>query len=91
MPHYLALVLGHARHRAALLREEMNFRRAHPDAILGQGVLLSGTGRITAGARLFLDRRAYLNPGNLNGGRGYIQWATTWRSVPIPLFGEPVA
>lgn len=67
------VLLGHIRSKLALAREELRFRRAHPDAVLGEGVLLYGTERIQAGRGLFLDRRAYLNPGNMNEGRGYIR------------------
>lgn len=35
--------------------------------------MLYGVDRISAGSRVFLDRRAYLNPGNLNDGNGYIK------------------
>lgn len=52
---------------------ELAFRRRHPTAIISEGVLLYGADRITAGERLFLDRRAYINTGSLNGGSGFVR------------------
>ena len=53
-------------------RNEVAFRKAHPDAIISDDVLLMGVDRITAGDGLFLDRRAYLSAGTMNDRRGYI-------------------
>ncbi len=55
------------------LDEEHRFRERHPDAVIGDDVLLRGSDRISAGKRLFLDHRAYLNTGTLNDGRGFIR------------------
>ena len=38
----------------------------------GEGVLIRGAGRMTAGRGVFIDHRAYLNCGTINGRHGYI-------------------
>jgi acetyltransferase-like isoleucine patch superfamily enzyme len=48
-------------------------RRALPGVLFGSGVLIRGAERITTGARVFIDHRAYLNCGTLNKRRGYIR------------------
>ncbi len=73
----MANLLTHAlqgfRSRTNGLRANRVFRRRHPDAIFANGTLLLGAERISAGKRLFLDHRAYLNTGTLNDRRGYIR------------------
>jgi acetyltransferase-like isoleucine patch superfamily enzyme len=54
------------------IANEAQFRRRHPDAAVTDGVLLLGADRISAGRKLFLDRRAYLNAGTLNERGGFI-------------------
>jgi acetyltransferase-like isoleucine patch superfamily enzyme len=44
-----------------------------PQVRFGSGVLLRGAERIAAGRDVFVDHRAYLNCGRVNGGRGYIR------------------
>jgi serine acetyltransferase len=39
----------------------------------GSGVIVRGADRITVGSGVFIDHRAYLNPGTLNARRGYIR------------------
>lgn len=74
--------------RRFLARElsEVAFARRYPDATIAEGVLLYGAGRITAGKKLFLDRRAYLNTGTLNGGRGYIKMGDNVEIGPYCVF-----
>jgi acetyltransferase-like isoleucine patch superfamily enzyme len=69
----LGLLMQRFRGARAAFANDLRFRSRHPDAIVAEGVLLQGIDRIDAGSRLFLDRRAYLNAGALNGGRGYIR------------------
>lgn len=73
MWHGLNVLLNRYRSRLAALRGEGQFRKRHPDAIIADGVLLSGVDRISAGRRLFLDHRAYLNTGTLNNRAGFIR------------------
>lgn len=71
--HALALMKDRYRRLRGGLVNELRFRMRHPDASISDGVLLQGADRITAGRRLFLDRRCYLNPGNLNANGGFIR------------------
>ncbi len=65
-----------------------DFAKLHPDATFGEGVLLYGTNRIRAGTGLFIDRRAYLNCGSLNGGRGFIEMGNNVEIGPyVVLWG----
>lgn len=68
----MQLLAKKLRSAKAIFMSELQFRRRHPDAIISDGVLVFGGERIRAGRRLFLDRRAYLNTGNLNNNAGYI-------------------
>jgi acetyltransferase-like isoleucine patch superfamily enzyme len=69
----LALLKDRYRFARGALINELGFRRRHPDANISDGVLLQGADRITAGRRLFLDRRCYLNAGSLNANGGFIR------------------
>lgn len=73
MWHLMRLLTRKLRSARAALLSELNFRRRHPDAVIADGVLLLGAERISAGQRLFLDRRAYINAGNLNEKGGFIR------------------
>ncbi|MHB8704870.1 MAG: hypothetical protein ACYC8W_12190, partial [Candidatus Tyrphobacter sp.] len=73
MWHALRLLRTKYRAAGAAFRSELAFRKRHPDALVTDGVLLFGAERISAGRRLFLDRRAYLNTGTLNDRGGYIR------------------
>ncbi|MDQ2680097.1 MAG: acyltransferase [Candidatus Eremiobacteraeota bacterium] len=73
MWHGLNALRNRYRWSVAALRSEGRFRRRHSDAIIADGVLLSGVDRISAGSRLFLDHRAYLNTGTLNNRGGFIR------------------
>lgn len=74
------------RHVVARELNEAAFARRHADATIAEGVLLYGTDRITAGKKLFLDRRAYLNAGTLNGGNGYIKMGDNVEIGPYCVF-----
>ncbi len=73
MWHAFRLLSTKYRAARAVFRSELAFRKRHPDAVISDGVLLFGADRISAGRRLFLDRRAYLNAGTLNDCGGYIR------------------
>ena len=66
-------------------RSELAFRERHPDAVVSTGVLLCGAERISAGRRLFLDRRAYLNTGTLNNRAGYIRMGSNVEIGPYAV------
>ncbi|MDP9024913.1 MAG: acyltransferase [Candidatus Eremiobacteraeota bacterium] len=70
-----ALALLRSRFKTAFgsFKTQLFFLRRHPDATLASGVLLFGTERITAGRKLFIDHRAYLTTGTLNGRQGFIR------------------
>ena len=72
MWHTLSLLRKKYRAARGVFGNELAFRKRHPDAVISDGVLLFGVDRITAGQRLFVDRRAYLNTGNLNDNGGFI-------------------
>ena len=69
----LRLLRNKYRTSVGLFKSELAFRKRHPDAAISNGVLLLGADRISAGRRLFLDRRAYLNTGMLNQSSGFIR------------------
>lgn len=48
-------------------------RAALPHVLFGGGVRLRGAERIAAGQNVFIDHRAYLSCGTLNGARGFIR------------------
>ncbi len=73
MSNLVSFVYEGLRRHLGRMRADFAFRQRHPDAIVAEGVLLSGTDRISAGKCLFLDYRAYLTTGTLNNRRGYIR------------------
>jgi acetyltransferase-like isoleucine patch superfamily enzyme len=68
----LAYLFRKVRHFVNRQLAEASFAQKYPDAKVAEGVLLYGLDRITAGRNLFIDRRAYLNCGTLNGSNGFI-------------------
>jgi len=73
MWHALGVLRSKFRLARGAFRNELQFRKRHPDARITDGVLLLGADRISAGRQLFLDRRAYLNTGAMNERGGYIR------------------
>lgn len=69
----IAAVWGALRRSLSTAVADEAQRMALPGVHFGSGVLIRGAERITTGAGVFIDHRAYLNCGTLNKRRGYIR------------------